>query len=654
MQWGLIAVIVFPVAACSTRLAKREAPPPPSVKVEVEGVRPVPSVPPSPRPPAVAKKPASQPALEKLEQPPPTKPRELEAPRVERVEPSQPKEKPKYVSLNFDSVDLDLVLKAFADITGFNFVVAPGVKAQITLHTVNKVPTSEALAILEAVLEVHNLTALKKGPIYQIVPVAMAQQQAPEVRVKGWGEAELGGQLITQVVPLEVASAEELARVLQPLLVKGTKVVTHKAANALVVSGFTSTVKKLLDLVTALDKPSPLGPEQRVFVYYVKNADAKKLAEILNALYGRKEARLEVRPGAPPGRPTPQPPGAPPAQQPPSPLAPPTAEVVGELTVVADEATNSLVIRTAPQNWAIIEETIKKLDIVPKQVVIELLIAELTLRDQLQYGLEFFLKAGEFVLQQSFGLTPIPGPGTGATNLGTPFSRLPTPFVPQLPGITFTFVDRDRFFGLLTSADIFNKLKVLATPHILAADNKEARIQVGREVPIIVGETSSLTTATTAAATSGIFRSLQQRDIGVIMRIKPHVNEERQVTLDIEQEVSDIEFASFGNTGSPSFTKRTTKNSVVVPDKQTLIIGGIIQDTHRREYTGIPLLDRIPILGALFRSETDTVERTELIVLVTPHVIASPEEATAITKSFEERVKALQQQLEQARKREKS
>jgi general secretion pathway protein D len=186
-------------------------------------------------------------------------------------------------------------------------------------------------------------------------------------------------------------------------------------------------------------------------------------------------------------------------------------------------------------------------------------------------------------------------------------------------------------------------VEVLANPHLLTANNKEAKIQIGSEVPIITNEQSTLVggSSTTTPLQTGAFRSLQQKDIGIIMGIKPHVSEKRLVTLDIETENIAVDKDAFGSTGSPSFLKTTTKTSVVVQDGQTLLIGGIIRTDRSKGYTGIPFLSQIPLLGYLFRSTSESLERNELVILITPHVIASPEEGQAFTQRFKEQVETL-------------
>lgn len=210
-----------------------------------------------------------------------------------------------------------------------------------------------------------------------------------------------------------------------------------------------------------------------------------------------------------------------------------------------------------------------------------------------------------------------------------------------------TFVEGRAFQVFLNSLSQVTKVNILASPHLLTANNKEAKIQIGNEVPIVTGEQS--TSALATGGTTQPFKTIQQKDIGILLGIKPHVNEKRLVTLDIETENTNVDQANFGanadgsgGTGSASFLKRSTKTAVVVQDGQSLVIGGIIQQTKSKGYSGIPFLSQIPLLGYLFRTTTETLNRTELIILVTPRVIASPEEGRALTEQFRGRVESLE------------
>ena len=562
--------------------------------------------------------------------------------------------KPQYVSLNFDNAELELVLRSIADITGINFIIGPGVKANVTMRTTTKVPASEVFSIMELVLEVNNLVAVKDGSFYKIVPIAVAQQEPEDVQV-GKERGEERERYITQIVHLDHLSADEMSRILQSFLARGAKLVVHKETNSLIIAGFSSTVRRLLDTVKALDVQTKRDNIQRIFVYFVENVQATQLANILNTLYGRRDivprpTTPGARPGQPPARPgllgqppTPPPvPGQPPpppvpGQPPPSALPPgaepASGEVVGEVTIVPDEATNALIIKTSPRNYEFIEATIKQIDIVPKQVVIELFLAQIRLSDTFKFSLEEIIRSGQFLVAAAYGVAPLATAIAGVVQSG------------QAPatGLTFAFVDKDKFRVVLNNIAAVTTVEVLATPHLLTANNKEARIQIGNEVPIITAEQSALvggSSATTPLQT-GAFRTLQQKDIGIIMGIKPHVNEKRLVTLDIESENIAVDQANFGGTGSASFLKTTAKTSVVVEDGQSLLIGGIIRTDKSKGYTGIPFLSRIPLLGYLFRASSDVLERNELVMLVTPHVIASPEEGRELTERFKGRVDAL-------------
>ncbi len=569
--------------------------------------------------------------------------------------------RPQYVSLNFDNADLELVLRSIADITGINFILAPGVKAPVTMHA-NKVPAGEVFSMLEAILEVNNLAAVRAGSVYKIVPLAAAEQESQEIRVGKEVADDRGiGVYLTQIVRLDHLSAEEMGRILQPFLGRGAKLAVHKETNSLIIGGLTSTVRRLLETIKALDTPAKRDNVQRIFVYFVENVKAVELANILNTLYGRREALPRAptpgapgvsgaRPGQPPARPgAPPPPPAPAPGQPPAPVPLPGAtlppgvepapgEVMGEVTIVPDDATNAIVIRTSPRNWEFIEATIKQLDIVPKQVVIELFLAQIRLTDTFNFSLEEIIRSGQFLIAGTYGAAPIATAIAGTVQKG----RAPA------TGLTFAFVDKDNVRAVLNNIAQVTKVEVLATPHLLTANNKEAKIQIGQEVPIITGEQS--TSALQTGGTTTPFKTVQQKDIGIIMGIKPHVNEKRLVTLDIESENIAVDQSNFGGTGSASFLKTTAKTSVVVEDGQTLLIGGIIRSDKSKGYTGIPFLSQIPLLGYLFRGSSDTFDRNELVILVTPHVIASPDEGRAITERFKGRVESLEPLLKSSPK----
>jgi general secretion pathway protein D len=540
------------------------------------------------------------------------------------------------VSFHFEDADLEVVLRALADVAGINFVLGPGVKGKVTL-LINRVPSTEAFTIFQNILEANNLVAIKSGSLYKIVTAAGAAQQSTAI---GMGKEEaLNGDegYMTQFVSLRYLSAEELVKVVQPLVAPG-KVLPYRDTNSLIFTASSSTIKRLLQVIQTLDVQGQQRELQQTYVYYVEHAKAKDLAATLTSVFEDKRRERTVtgvrQEGArSPAAAPPQPPrpgvGPPPTELP----APATfavseeARITGDIRIVADEVMNALIIKATPRDYQAVEEVIKKLDITPKQVAIEVFVAEVTLNDRFSFGLEWFLRAGDLAVQQFFGMGPVP-------------QELIKGLATNVPGITLTYVDKDRFKLFLNSLSQDTNVNTLATPHILTQNNKEAKIQVGQEVPIVTG---TQTTAT-GTPTDQAFQTIQQKDVGRILVIKPHVNEKRQVTLDVQIEVTDV-LSQTTVPGTPSFSKRTAQTAVVVSDGQSLLIGGIISSAKRFERTGFPWLSKIPILGYVFSQTTENEDKTELFIMLTPHVVANPEEGRQLTEDFRRRLDWLEEQF---------
>ena len=404
-----------------------------------------------------------------------------------------------------------------------------------------------------------------------------------------------------------------------------------------------------------LDKIPAEGTKISVFVYYVQNGKAKDLADVLKQVYlPPKDLKKDVKekvvtPPSPPGprgvRPTPPSSTAapsPPIKEEAAPL-PEGAAPEGEINIVVDETTNALIIRALHRDYKTVMETIKKLDLYPKQVLIEVLLAEVTLDEATKYGLEFStFKAGDY----SVGMG-----GTaylGAIPSAEAFSS----------GIRYSIISADRLAAAIHASATDNRLKVITSPHILASNNKEAKIQIGSSEPIL---TSTYTTpgATTAATTSlvstGIVEgTIEYKDIGVILSVTPRISDGKLVTLDIAIEQSTVSQKDLGNLKNvPFFPKKTAKTTLSIMGGQTIVIGGLIDETKGASSSGVPFLSKIPILGALFGYKTKTVGTKETILLMTPHVITDLQESNQVTQEFREKVQALKKELEMKEKKEK-
>jgi general secretion pathway protein D len=413
----------------------------------------------------------------------------------------------------------------------------------------------------------------------------------------------------------------------------------------LVVSSIPSIFEKVERWLKELDRIPTEGSKFSVFVYYVQNAKAKDLAEVLKPAFtaGKdkkgefKEKTVEQPPGQRSVRPSPTPP---------TPQAAPTEEggavPVGEINIVVDETNNALVIRAFPRDYRSILETIKKLDIYPKQVLIEVFLAEITLDDSNKFGIEWarFISSNPPVAQE-FILNAKP-----PTN---PFDQA----LAKGANLRYSIVELGgRVAAAINAAASDNRLKVVSSPHILASNNKEAKIQVGSSQPIL---TNTYTTGVTAGTTTGVVEgTIEYKDIGIILVVTPRISDGGLVTMEISVENSTVANTTLGSLSFiPVFNKRTAKTVLSVMEGQAIVIGGLIQDTKNETKSGIPWLSKIPILGAIFGYQTYEMGRTELILMMTPHVISDLNQSNAVTREFRERVEGLKQELEKEEKEKK-
>ncbi|MGE5893649.1 MAG: type II secretion system protein GspD, partial [bacterium] len=315
-------------------------------------------------------------------------------------------------------------------------------------------------------------------------------------------------------------------------------------------------------------------------------------------------------------------------------------ELEGDITITAYEDINAIIIKSSPGAYLALVETIKKLDIAPKQVLIEVFIAEVTLTDEERLGIEWLLKA-------SGNPTVIVGSGVSTDGtIGISSDLKPT--VGGIPGNYFGYViNPDKFIGAINVFAGLSKLNVLSSPHILALDNKEAKIEIGNEIPIATGLNTS-TTGTTQGATLVSSGQIQYKTAGVLLTVTPHISDKDNVTLKVNQEFSALgPSVNVGGSDFPGFSTRRAQTTGIVKDGHTLVIGGMIREDTSLTKAGLPFLSKIPILGSLFGSTSHTLKRTELIVLVTPHVVRDQEEADKATKEFQEKVRSIKESIEQ-------
>ncbi|MBI3824452.1 MAG: type II secretion system secretin GspD [Candidatus Rokubacteria bacterium] len=479
------------------------------------------------------------------------------------------------------------------------------------------------------------------GPIAPTpVPVPVPTPIVPGAPLPAAPGAAAGGTTGTERVPLIIA---------------------ERRSNSLIIHARKIEMETLRRLIAQLDVNIYGG--RRVFVYYAENAKAKDLAATLNAIYGGREPQsTTTTPGTTPsGQRTP---AYPVPMVPPPPAVAPgagpggggqaslvgvgeTGVVEGQVRFIADETTNSIIVTTFPRNWTEIETTIKQLDKMPRQVLIEVLVAEITLTDDMRLGIDWALKTGAFRLagQNINPSTPqIVSPDTGlppATN----------PLTLAGGGLTALAFKAQDFFAMLNTLASLNRVNILSNPHVMTSENKKAVINVSDSIPIVTSQQVPIggTTPQTATNTTSVIgtQSVEYRDAGVILTVTPRIGERGTVALEVKQEVNDIG-APEPPTGSRRIIKREAETTVVLLNNQTLVLGGLIRETTTIADRGIPFLKNIPIIGYLFGTKIRTLTKTELVLLITPRVIGSATDAARITDQMRRATPELDEAIRRA------
>jgi general secretion pathway protein D len=439
-------------------------------------------------------------------------------------------------------------------------------------------------------------------------------------------------------------------------------IIPERRSNSLIVHAKKHEVETIKRLVAQLDINIYGG--RRVFIYYAENSKSKDLAATLNSIYGASDGGAGPT-TAPPT--TPSRPGAPPPPPPPPPrfpsgapgAAPPGASDLlaeGQVRFIADEVTNAVIVTTFPRSWMEIENTIKQLDRMPRQVLIEVLVAEVRLDDNFRLGIDWAVREGRFNVANintgppalptsappDGGLVTLPRGVMGPAALIGPFGH----------GLTaFTFAT-DQFIMMLNALASENKVNIVSNPHVMTTENKKAVINVSTSVPIVTSQTTgqvaaASTTATTTTTTAGLNQTVEYRDAGVILTVTPRIGEQGTVALDVKQEVNSVGPA-VQPTNSPSFVKREAETSVVLMNNMTLVLGGLIQDTLTLDDRGIPVLKDIPIFGWAFRFTGRKIEKTELLLLITPRVVGTALDAAKITNEMRRATPEINEAVEKA------
>jgi len=541
----------------------------------------------------------------------------------------------KEIILNFENADIRTVIETVGDILGLNYILGPGIQGQVSIQSNSKFPVDDLFSVFQAVLELNSLTAVKEGAFYTILPVDQAKGLPLGVEKGKEVALTLDSQFVTQIVSLEYVKASDAASILRNLLPKGADLVVYEPTNLLLITARPNALRRIMKIIDAVDIAETETEAVRTFVYYVEHGEAKALAEILKAIYEEKSTSTLRKPRTPvpTRRSTARRRKAPTAKTAKTPTSTTTisGSLLGDVVITAYEDINAIIVKSTPKNYLTIVEALKKLDMPRKQVLIDVMVAEVTLGENEKFGIEWLLKTQGVLGTDTASVVGGIIQDSGLNNVDNPFVAAAGAFASVL--------DPGKFNTVITALAENNQLKVISSPSVLATDTKEARIEVGQDVPTATGQT---VTDATSANTIG---QIQYRKTGAILEVTPQISSKNRVTLKISQEISDVVAESTEGIDSPVFSNRTAKTTAIVQDGHSLIIGGMILDRKEKVHIGVPILSRIPYLGYLFGATTTKVDRSEFLIIVTPHIVIHPDDADAITEEYKSRVRFMPERL---------
>ena len=540
-------------------------------------------------------------------------------------------------SFNFDDADVFSVIQTiFGDVLRVNYVVDAKVKGRVTFRSVAPVPKEQVLPLMEVILRLNGIAVVEESGLFRIIPLAdLAREPSPVAFGRDPQKIVLTGKALLQVIPINYMSSSEAVKLITPFLSTNAVVVDVPKINQIIIVDTDANVKRILSLVEIFDSEQQKKKRPQVFVYSVQNGKAKDITALLQQIFlGVRAPTTTTQPVTTPA------PGAPVPQQPLTPVYAPqpltatqgaSVLIAPEVTrIFSNDVTNAIMVLAIPEDYQVIRGTIEKIDIVPRQVIIEGLIAQVNLTDNLSLGVAWAIKTN---FSGNMFSPPLSNPGTPLNGLiafnGGALSAITDPTKPSGTGFTFVGSDSEgQVRALVTALTTQSRGKVLASPHILVSDNREARIQVGQSVPLVTAQTYG----TPGVAPQQV---VEYKDIGIILKVKPQINEGGLVSLELHQEVSTFTTQTlYVQSTQIIINKVEATSNLVVQNGQTIVIGGLIREDTSKSLSGIPYLSKIPILGYLFGGRESDVTRTEIIMLLTPRVLTNQKDAKGVTADF--------------------
>lgn len=614
---------------------------------------------------------------------------------------------PVKVELAFDNADLFEVLDAtLFELFKINYIIDPQIKTKVSFHFSGTYTRHQFIELLNEILQLSNLSIIQgPGDMYKVVrkneSAGLSSQDVYE-----YGLPDSSGD-ISRLIRLKYLDAASVLKSIQTFTSRGAAVSIDTMNNSVIVTDTLENVEKVINVLAMMDVPyfmdiswrifpvrdveskdivqnitkliksaglyyrpgalkggyeiisidsinavlvatrwpeildlvdkwisamDYLGDDAEngtgVFVYFVENGTAVEMADILRQLYGAQSSysssqRTQIV--KPTERSTQQN-----KDKSNSPTSSRTGSFSGELSgdveIIPDETNNAIIFKASQRDYKIIKSVLKELDVTPRQVLINVVIAEVTLTDKTQYGVQWLLnnKLGDYE-------------GQGGLDIAKS-TRVFDQVLGTVSNVSYgIYNSNDVLKGLVTALGSDSRVNILSSPNIMAVDNKEAMIEVGEDVPSVTGSVTDIN--------GGITNSVQYKKTGIILTVTPHINSSGLVKMELSQEVSEK-----GNydeaLGNYSILTRKAETSLVVNDQQTILMGGLMRSNSTKSDAGVPVLKDIPLLGYLFKSGTNDSTKTELIFLLTPHVVDSREAADRVTKEFAAKIESIKNLIE--------
>ncbi len=599
--------------------------------------------------------------------------------------------------IQFRDADIHSVIDAIlGDALKLNYTIDPSIQGKITLRTRGPLSKTALLPVLETALLSVSAAIVQQGSIYHVMPLDLAPQRVRGAnRLIHNGAATPGFGI--DILPLRYVKAQEIQKIINSVFPKGTVLQADETYNHLVISGTSEDRMAVQRMVESFDVDwlqgmsfalyrvehssptqliaelqeifqSPIDvmgsrvrfvalnrmhavlgiskdrsdlevieswikrldisktDEQRVFVYNVQNGNAKELVAALRQLFGGGgttsasdqqgdsglSEKSNIAESGAQGM----------SMQQDSPIKMDAYEKTSMPTggypsnqssnrsskLVASEETNSLLYYGTEKEFRVIKDALIQLDIIPRQVMIEAILAEVTLNDDLRYGVQWFFDSKQNSVELSAA-------ETGISSL--------------FPGFSYVYSGGSDVRVILNALQSKTDVRVISAPKLSVLNNQKANLQVGDQVPIL-----TQTSQSTIAPGAPIVSSIQMRDTGVILDIKPRINENGSLLLDVTQEVSDVAKTTTSGINSPTIQKRKIQTSVLTNDGYTVALGGLIRDNISESNSGVPLIKDIPVFGNLFKDNSSGNKRTELIVLLVPHIMRNQAETQSVVDSM--------------------